>query len=86
MDTPAGTTTSLGPALGEAARDGLLEHDLAQRVTLPRLDPDAEPDVDGRHEVELIIEGSDVRLVATRLSIRIDDVHPPLRLASPQQP
>lgn len=37
----------LRQALGEAVRDGLLEHNVAERVTLPRLDPDAEPDVDG---------------------------------------
>lgn len=34
-------------ALGEAVRDGLLEDNVAERVTLPRLDPDVEPDVDG---------------------------------------
>jgi hypothetical protein len=39
--------TVLGQALGEAVRDGFLEHNVASRVTLPRLDPDAEPDVDG---------------------------------------
>jgi integrase len=41
------THAILSQALGEAVRDGVLEHNVASRVTLPRLDPDAEPNVDG---------------------------------------